>query len=97
MLVSLVQDGVTLNFTWLKDDLPLTYDGVRVSLITGVHSANVSFTSVEEGDGGIYQCRVVSLLRGLEGPATKSAYLRVTTPTSEWGRGREKGKGEWDK
>ena len=97
MLVSLMQDGVTLNFTWLKDDLPLTYDGVRVSLITGAHSANVSFTSVEEGDGGIYQCRVVSLLRGLEGPATKSAYLRVTTPTSEWGRGREKGKGEWDK
>ena len=57
-----------------------------MNLSIGADSANVSLTSVEKGDGGIYLCRVVSLYRGLVGPVVESAHLRVTTTPSEWRR-----------
>ena len=78
-----LQEGAVLQFTWEKDGDPLLYDSDRLSLTNGSRSTNITITSVTDDDAGLYQCVVVTMYEGIEGPRVKSIVINITATPGE--------------
>lgn len=71
--------GSNLQFSWTKDDQPLTVDGTRLRYINPSLTTNgsIRITRVLNEDAGVYMCTVATTYNGLPAPTIMTRPTQV--------------------